>query len=327
MPDIDIKRDASLWFDDGNIIMIASQPETAFRVHKSILARHSETLSSLFTLPQPAAGPGAMATMDGCAVVRMTDSSHDLKHLLQALYDGASYWDADAVLERGVLTALARLGHKYELTQVLALAMKRLGQIYPNDYSVWRETVLDSSILTVSKSSTDTLHAVHLEVVNICRVTGQYSALPAAMVECSRLPVAWLLKGIIRADGTTEQLSADDLERCLSAKLEISKAAARFEVHLAGAIPASSCRTKAECRDFREQTADVSTVIIDRYPWCPVFMAAVRPWMRKGLGCGACSRAIVEHCEIYLKSQWNSFTKFTGLQDCVSDWPVVVALS
>ena len=86
MSDEQLNKDAELWFEDGNVVVVAQQ--TAFRVHKSLLSRHSKTFGEVFTLPQ-SPDPGAIETMDGCPVVRIPDSSHDFKHLLHALYDGA----------------------------------------------------------------------------------------------------------------------------------------------------------------------------------------------------------------------------------------------
>ncbi len=88
MNDVELKKDPELWLEDGNVVVIAQQ--TAFRVHRGILSRHSDTFSGLFTLPQPA-NPTEIESLDGCPVVRVPDSSHDFKHLLNVLYDGARY--------------------------------------------------------------------------------------------------------------------------------------------------------------------------------------------------------------------------------------------
>ena len=82
------QRDDSFWFEDGNVVIVAQQ--TAFRVHRGVLSRHSETFSGLFTLPRPV-GDAAQDDIEGCPIIRITDSSHDLKHLLHALYDGLGY--------------------------------------------------------------------------------------------------------------------------------------------------------------------------------------------------------------------------------------------
>ncbi len=80
----ELTRDQDLWFEDGSVVMIAQT--TAFRVHKSVLSRHSCTFSELFSIPQPA-DPESVDLIDGCPMVRVTDSAHDFQHILHILYD------------------------------------------------------------------------------------------------------------------------------------------------------------------------------------------------------------------------------------------------
>ncbi len=86
--DSELQRDTGFWFEDGNVVVVAQQ--TAYRVHRGVLSRHSETFSGLFTLPRPVDG-ASDEKVEGCPGVRVTDSSHDFKHLLHALYDGLGY--------------------------------------------------------------------------------------------------------------------------------------------------------------------------------------------------------------------------------------------
>lgn len=74
-------RSDSVWFQDGNIILEAEG--TQFRVHRGILAKHSTFFKDMFEVPQPSDEP----TVEGCPVVRLTDTAHDVEHLLNALYD------------------------------------------------------------------------------------------------------------------------------------------------------------------------------------------------------------------------------------------------
>ena len=80
-----LRKDSEVWLSDGSIV-IAAADDVAFRVHKSILSRRSEVYNDLFSLPNADA---AMAeTMDGCPVVRVSDSSVDIRHLLLVLCCG-----------------------------------------------------------------------------------------------------------------------------------------------------------------------------------------------------------------------------------------------
>lgn len=83
-PDDSVKRDSEVWFEDGNIVVIAQN--TAFRFHKSVLSLHSSVFSDLFSIPQPS--PAGEETLDGCPVVHVSDTSYDFRELLRAIYGG-----------------------------------------------------------------------------------------------------------------------------------------------------------------------------------------------------------------------------------------------
>ena len=85
------KQRGEPWFEDGNVIVLtedtASEVTVAFKVHRGVLARHSEVFQSMFELPPPTAEDVEVA--DGCQVVRMYDKPTELSALIRALYDGA----------------------------------------------------------------------------------------------------------------------------------------------------------------------------------------------------------------------------------------------
>ena len=72
----------SLWFDDGNIVLIAD--DTSFRVHKSVLANNSAVFKDLLDIPQPR----VVQDIDGFPVVHISDTAEDLAILLDVIYYG-----------------------------------------------------------------------------------------------------------------------------------------------------------------------------------------------------------------------------------------------
>lgn len=86
MVECGLRKDPQLWFQDGNIVLVAQG--VAFRVHRGILSRHSETFNNLFTIPPPSS-PDSSEELEGLPVINVSDSAHDFKHLLHALYDGS----------------------------------------------------------------------------------------------------------------------------------------------------------------------------------------------------------------------------------------------
>lgn len=77
-------KNGSVWLDDGNIILVAKGE--AFKVHQSVLARHSEVFRDMLKMPQPTNDQGA----DKCPIVPLSDSTKELEHILSALYDGGN---------------------------------------------------------------------------------------------------------------------------------------------------------------------------------------------------------------------------------------------
>ena len=84
------KRDSEVWFEDGNIVVVAQN--TAFRFHKSVVSLHSSVFRDLFSIPQPSLiliDGEVLEIFDGCPVVHVSDTSYDFRELLRAIYGGA----------------------------------------------------------------------------------------------------------------------------------------------------------------------------------------------------------------------------------------------
>ena len=82
VPEPPIVRHHEFYFSDGSVVIIVER--TAFRVHQSILARHSEIFSGLWEVPQPS----RMEIYDGCPSVHLSgDSVDDFVDVMRVLYD------------------------------------------------------------------------------------------------------------------------------------------------------------------------------------------------------------------------------------------------
>lgn len=79
-PTLDLKRHEEFWLYDGSVVLAVG--DTLFRVHKTVLANHSEVFADLFTVPQPLGED----TIDGCHIVRLHDNREDFIDLLRAMY-------------------------------------------------------------------------------------------------------------------------------------------------------------------------------------------------------------------------------------------------
>ncbi|KAL1726927.1 hypothetical protein EV714DRAFT_286886 [Schizophyllum commune] len=74
---------SDIWFDDGNVVLQAENVQ--FRVHRSLLARHSPVFKDVFGVPQPKSSSEAL--VEGCPVVHLTDKASDVHFMLTRLFN------------------------------------------------------------------------------------------------------------------------------------------------------------------------------------------------------------------------------------------------
>ena len=81
-----ITPSTDFWFEDGSIVVVVEN--VAFRVHQSLLSRHSDVFAGLFTVPQPPNLDNNVGNdvMDDCPVVHLSDALADFEDVLRVLY-------------------------------------------------------------------------------------------------------------------------------------------------------------------------------------------------------------------------------------------------
>ncbi|KAI0756246.1 hypothetical protein C8Q80DRAFT_1243988 [Daedaleopsis nitida] len=141
------ERHPSLYYDDGTVVLSGltqDRHRQYFRVHKSILARHSPVLADLFALPPLLApNPGSSKTLfaeayDGVVHVQMPDSAEELASFLNMFYDplGTAYKRFDPntpVLVDGAL----KLAMKYESDALRHRIVSSLEADWPQTLAQW----------------------------------------------------------------------------------------------------------------------------------------------------------------------------------------------
>ena len=70
------------WMEDGTIIL-ESDLETQFRVHKTMLSWKSTIFKNMFKLFPPV----DKQTVDGCHIVHLSNAAQEVEILLKAVYD------------------------------------------------------------------------------------------------------------------------------------------------------------------------------------------------------------------------------------------------
>ncbi|KAH9916587.1 uncharacterized protein BXZ73DRAFT_53794 [Epithele typhae] len=249
-------RDAEFWFEDGSIVLIVGGVE--FRVYKGILANASQVFEDMFALPAPP--PSSTTTVYGCPVVELHDSADDVVRILRLVMPKHWYvFSFSAFLPLSVhpcpssyvledldmqdISAGIRLGHKYQMTVLANNLVSRLGQYYTRHWSVWSSPQRQAYPERLRGSAA-------IAVVNLAGLTGDTWMLPAAFMECLRLPTEELLAGFTRGDGTVEHLSPEDLASCVGGRSHLLV----FETAFYGCILDKSCSLLCTRRIFDECT-------------------------------------------------------------------------
>ncbi|OJT11073.1 hypothetical protein TRAPUB_12414, partial [Trametes pubescens] len=215
-----VKRDDEFWFEDGNIVLIARDIE--FRVFKGILAKHSPLFRDI------------------CR-------AHAL-HANQAEVSSYSAFAANSRISFKLVSgalAVARMSHKYQMHDMLALAVQHLKRAFPDTF---HEQVEKPLCCIPSPSS----GALAIGAVNLARLIDEPSLLPTALYACCALKSADLLKGLVHEDGSVEHLALEDLGRCLDACGRLAEKILVLATRIFELSVSKECAAQDTCREALE---------------------------------------------------------------------------
>lgn len=148
----------------------------------------------------------------------------------------------DMETEFHVLSALIRLSHKYQIEEIEARGIRALRAMYPTDLN---------SFMAVENHVNEESFVHAIGAINIARLTGTPSILPAAFYHCAVLREK-VIKGLVREDGTKEYLSEQDLARCIRGieRLAAEFAAWCLSLSMNSLKPGQwGCKSEARCKD------------------------------------------------------------------------------
>jgi len=119
----------TLYFDDGNVILSCGR--TIFRVHRSLLSKHSLTFREMLRPPEEDTKP---KILQGCIHAVLDDSADDMEALLNVLYDGLRVDVPQLTVENfPTLSALLRMSVKYQLDRPRPDIIRRIQEEWPVD--------------------------------------------------------------------------------------------------------------------------------------------------------------------------------------------------
>ncbi|GJF00083.1 hypothetical protein PsYK624_163620 [Phanerochaete sordida] len=122
-----------LWWSDGNVVVAAV--DLSFRVHASILRRHSSIFAELLDKAPDAVGEVHEA-FDECQILRVQDKGADLAEMFSVLYDGGSrgFFDWKKPIEFGKLRQITLVAIKYKVQHIIDEAAARLEHVFPTSF-------------------------------------------------------------------------------------------------------------------------------------------------------------------------------------------------
>ncbi|KAI0737102.1 hypothetical protein C8Q80DRAFT_1214675 [Daedaleopsis nitida] len=309
----EVTKDQHVWLSDGNVVVISHQ--TAFRVHKSILAHHSEAFRDLFTLPES----DVDEVMDGCPVVHLdSDEPADLRHLFLVVCCGKNYYhEKDEILpvKFDILAGLIRLAHKYAIPSVLNDALARLKKHFPVDLAAWQDAKTRSQYVVATPK--DSITAIQLACL-----TNTLSILPTAYLAC----YGAMTDGQVPLD-TSFALDLPTIVEIMRGVENVIGYAANRLLYLTVVVPSAACKTPHVCmvtcrtlagaHQFGEVTA------YDRMA-CHAALRPIADWFLKhptAQLCKACTAGMQRYDREQIDDTWNKLPGMFGLD--VEDWPKV----
>ncbi|PPQ91277.1 hypothetical protein CVT25_006220 [Psilocybe cyanescens] len=194
-----IVRHPDFYFSDGSVVIIVEK--TAFRIHQSVLARHSEVFKGMWDVPQPQ----KTDTYDGCPSVVLQDSVNDFVDVMRVLYD-AFHFDKirpDTSLSHLItfISGILRISTKYNMQQLRNKCITIIQDKFPS--SLRRcDDVLTRSIQYVPSEI--------VRIIPLARETTIPKVLPWAFYLCAHISVDEILSNTV--------LSWKDKSLCLAGK-------------------------------------------------------------------------------------------------------------
>ncbi|KAH8103356.1 hypothetical protein BXZ70DRAFT_1062729 [Cristinia sonorae] len=203
----EFRKCEQLWFEDGNIIIVAEN--LGFRVYCGLLASISSVFMDLFSLSQPE----GHELVEGCPVVRVTDSEADMKPFLTVIYNGSSIWKFNSTLPHywAYTRSILLMSHKYQCEALLEEGKRKLSELVPSDIRV-RDRVRP-------RIESDDF----ISVANVARFLDMRAVHRRALYECCQLDTIILTTGWVDEDGFRDRLCAEDVQACLAGRVRLSQ--------------------------------------------------------------------------------------------------------
>ncbi|KAH9481913.1 hypothetical protein JR316_0006443 [Psilocybe cubensis] len=249
--EVSIVRHPDFYFSDGSVVIIVEK--TAFRVHQSLLARHSDVFKGMWEVPQPQRAD----TYDGCPSVILQDSVNDFVDVMKVLYDTFHFdkINPDTSLSHLItfIAGILRISTKYNMLQLRNKCIDIIQEKFPSSLKGCDE-VLTRGIKYVPSEI--------VRIIPLARETTVPKVLPWAFYLCAHISVDEILANNV--------LSWRDKALCLAGKerlWELQKKETHF--FLLDFKQAPTCTTGCQTRVMvprQLKLSDIESLRINPHP-------------------------------------------------------------
>ncbi|KAK0194229.1 hypothetical protein F5146DRAFT_425845 [Armillaria mellea] len=297
------QRSSEVWFTDGNIIV--QTESTQFRVYRGILAANSPVLSDMLSLSQPDEND-----VVGSCPVHFHDSPKDMVHFLKALHFPRHYQPLETTTW-SIISAMLRLGKKYEVEHLFKPAFKHLSTLFPSTLSGW---------LSRTYESIETFNGLPLAAYQLAKETQCLSLLSASMYSMIvTMKVGRVLDGVTLPDGSHVDISqANKIMWCHMRNHFLTLQRTKILRFLFEDIP--GCQYQYQCNNVKYGIIrDLSKVsrAFD-FPGCGLFdVPLVWEGVKAGL-CMSCGNIAFEQWAVEREKVWENLPamfKLSSWQD------------
>ncbi|KAJ7718952.1 hypothetical protein DFH07DRAFT_761337 [Mycena maculata] len=304
-PDELAHRVVQLWFEDGNLVIQASN--TQFRVYCGILTVCLPVFQDMFSFPQPPAAGSEL--VEGCPIVHLPDPEWEVTPFLRAIFEPESVFlnlyffissnfsrffrPYPAPTEFDTIAGCLRLSHKYGVEYLRHRALVHLSSAYPTTLSAADEgPVMGAARLD------------HVQdVIQLAREVEAPWILPIAFYRLSA-SFSQLTKEVLHGTIYTQ-------EAFLSGhNSHIQHAATEILRFLFNPLDVADCRSPTECTKAR--VAAVSEMWKD-ISQAPSILWKVNDWAILDGVCPACLSILKETRQTACQAFWDKLPGAYGL--------------
>ncbi|KAI0803268.1 hypothetical protein BC629DRAFT_1438312 [Irpex lacteus] len=220
-PEVQIIPHPELWFEDGNIELIAEN--VSFRVHKTVLAGSSDFFKDMFSLPQPPpeepAEGEAQPMQTEIPRLETSETAEDLAYFLDAMYNCLRYFQKDSQITYRSLQAVLILSQKFSSESLRTFAIGRLEAAFPRSFTEWEAITSGDRVQPVIYHEDELF-----SIANLTRESGLTEILPVVLYDCCQQDIDYILEGIETEDGRRVELSPENRKSCLQARSKLTAA-------------------------------------------------------------------------------------------------------